>query len=100
MQKNLDTLNSIDEEDEEAVLEMTKLYENYMKDESPFDFGACDCLPACSSIHYAAEMTQSEVETDSYLKANKIFDEDFEKLEKFIEIAILDNLFEFINHQI
>ena len=94
LQTNLEKISNIDDDDEEAIIQITKNFQSYMEDESPgFDFAACDCLPACSSIHYAAEMTQSEVETNLYLKANKFFGNVFDEYEKFMNIVLFSLIY-------
>ncbi|XP_053675517.1 pickpocket protein 28-like [Anopheles nili] len=35
-------------------------------------FANCNCLPACSSVHYDAEITQSSLDVNKFLDANKL----------------------------
>ena len=61
---------------DEASIEYN-YYENYDYDqessEPGFNFTICGCYPACSSIHYAVEMTQSTANFDEHNRVNKDF---------------------------
>ena len=54
-------------------------YGNYNDEEENsepgFNFTICGCYPACSSIHYAVEMTQSTSDFDEHNRVNKDFTE-------------------------
>ena len=39
----------------------------------------CKCLPACSSIYYAAELSQSSIDVHKHRKINKNFNDDDEE---------------------
>jgi hypothetical protein len=39
-------------------------------------FKPCRCLPPCSSINYDAEISQSQIDIQKHLKANKAFEEE------------------------
>lgn len=44
---------------------------------------SCKCLPACSSIHYDAEVSQTHLSWKEYSKARKTYFADLEEYEKF-----------------
>jgi hypothetical protein len=62
-----------DEDDDYRDLD----YEEELRNSSK-EFKACTCLPSCSSIDYDVEISQSSIDIQSHLKANKVFEEEDE----------------------
>jgi hypothetical protein len=62
-----------DEDDEYRDLD----YEEELRNSSK-EFKACTCLPSCSSIDYDVEISQSSIDIQRHLKANKVFEEEDE----------------------
>ncbi|KFB52628.1 AGAP010967-PA-like protein [Anopheles sinensis] len=61
--------------------------ESFNYSDAPFQHGTndggsvaaeCNCLPACSSIQYDVEVTQSAMDLIKYLEANRIFEKEAE----------------------
>lgn len=50
---------------------------------------SCKCLPACSSIHYDAEVSQTHLSWKEYSKARKTYSADQEKYYKFWKEILL-----------
>ena len=50
-------------------------------DEKKRVFKSCKCLPACSSIKYNAEVTQSDVNLEKHMRASDNFDFDKDEFE-------------------
>lgn len=66
--------DNFEEETKEETVYANDEYFDY-EDVHRNDSQNCNCLPACSSIHYDTEISQNTLNSARYFKANKIDDE-------------------------